>query len=311
MYKTPFRAETISRFKILFSLLVLGFLLWKLITRFEGVQAYDLSRISMSFSFVFSMLSLVFVNLILETSKWRSLVGGLRFWDAFGAVLSGMKAGFVTPNRVGEFAGRNAALPKSIRVKAGLMTIVGSFIQGMVTLIFGVLGMMSFPRWINLEAFQLDNAQFIFGTCILVIGCLICLIFRDKLAKYYHELKECLQSISVNQGLHAFGFAVLRYMVFSFQFYYCLLFCGFDGGYFLGFVGVTVVYAIQSYIPFSGFGELGVRELLAMLVFGAFMPEPWMAAVATFILWCFNICLPVLVGVMFSKFIHRKARHHG
>lgn len=310
MYKTPPRAETINRFKILFSALVLGFLIWKLFARFEGVRTYDLANISVSSTFLLTMLSLTFVNLSFETLKWKSLVGELNLQYGFGAVLSGMKAGFITPNRIGEFAGRNAVLPKSLRVRAGLMTIVGSFIQGTVTFVFGIVGILAFPNWINLETFQVNTVQLMVGASLIGLCLIIGLKFKDRFARHFVELKGHLESISRVQALKSSAFAVLRYAVFSFQFYYCLSICGFNGGYFMGISGIAVVYLIQSFLPFSGFGELGIRELLSILVFGAFMPEPWMAAVATLMLWCFNICLPVFIGLALSKSLSRN-RNHG
>ena len=56
-------------------------------------------------------LVLMIMNWGLEALKWQVLVKStqpLNFIQAFGSVLAGLATGLITPNRIGNFIGRNA-----------------------------------------------------------------------------------------------------------------------------------------------------------------------------------------------------------
>ncbi len=305
MYKTRLRAETIRRFKIFFPIVVVAALLVKGFGSYQDFKHLNLGEFQVPFEFILSMLALTFLNLSFETKKWTSLFEKIDFWPAMSAVIIGIKAGFVTPNRVGEFAGRNSILPRTLRNEAGLMTIVGAFIQGTVTFVFGLVSLVLVPEWMAMSSLHIDVNGVIISLGILILGSATAFFFRHKFANHIKDFKLHLRGISGSKATRALVFAILRYAVFSFQFYYCLYLCGFEGGYITALAGISAIYFIQSFIPFAALGELGVRELLAVLILGVFMPEPWMAALATLILWCFNLLVPVSLGLIFGKYINK------
>ena len=68
--------------------------------------------------FLAAVLLLMPLNWMLEVRKWQVLSSNsvqLSFNDSLKAVLAGLNTGFITPNRIGEFAGRILFLPDNIR----------------------------------------------------------------------------------------------------------------------------------------------------------------------------------------------------
>jgi hypothetical protein len=117
--------------------------------------------------------------------------------------------------------------------------------------------------------------------------------------RFLEDIRESLTHIRQlprKRILAVLMWAGLRYLVFSTQFVLALLILGFEGSIAICYAGVFLLYLCQSYIPGASLGELGVREVLAVFIFGASMPYPLLAALAGFIMWAANIAIPVLIG---------------
>ncbi|MBC8085177.1 MAG: flippase-like domain-containing protein, partial [Hymenobacter sp.] len=91
-------------------------------------------------------LGLVPVNWGIEAWKWWRLARHLEpvsFRRSFRAVLVGLTLGFVTPNRVGDYAGRIIEL-KSRRLDALGAVFLGRYAQLVVTVLAGTAGLTYF-----------------------------------------------------------------------------------------------------------------------------------------------------------------------
>lgn len=220
----------------------------------------------------------------------------------FQSVLYGICSGIFTPNRLGEFVGRSALLPKQIRKKGVMMTLAGSVIQGMITLLFGIVGFFHFPLFAKLKPIIQLNAKVFLTAGFILFGIFLGIIFRKKLIRYLRQYFDSIRHVAKKQIFTATSFGILRYLVFSSQFAIALYACGFSGSLFICYSGIFLLYLCQSYIPLAPLGELGIRELLAVLIFGSFMPNPVLALVASLIIWVANIGIPVLIGSLAIKF---------
>ncbi len=93
----------------------------------------------------YTALLLMPVNWGLEARKWQVLLRPLEklpFWTSFKAILSGVAFSINTPNRIGEYGGRILYVKEGHRWKAVSLTIVGSFSQLIITLLFGLGGLV-------------------------------------------------------------------------------------------------------------------------------------------------------------------------
>jgi hypothetical protein len=242
--------------------------------------------------------TLTFFNIYCESQKWKHLISSeaVDVRSAFAQVVAGICSGFLTPNRIGEFAGRRQMMPQGEKHKAFLVTIAGSGIQGSVTALFGLAGLMYFPFKPSATGVVFAEwVYLIFGIlALLVIG----LVFRKKAHRFKGMLRAIvhLRTLQASDILKAVLWAILRYLIFSTQFVIALVLLGYNGDIATCYAGVFLLYFCQSYIPGAAFGELGVRELLAVMIFGAWMPNPLLGALAGFMVWLANIGLPVLLG---------------
>ena len=299
MYKTLSTALGTAAFRLGLSLTALTFLTalayqnWQL---FSNIRIESLTRILSALSI---LLLLTFFNLFCETRKWQLLIADKTLTQrrAFIQVLSGMCSGFITPNRLGEFAGRIHNMPAEKRKRAVVMTFTGSTIQGTITVLFGIIGIANFPVF----PYHLTDLKtnLLLISSVLLVGTILFFIYGNNpgmLVRFRLSLRE-IRSLRSPIVMKVFIFALFRYIIFSTQFVIALYFLGYEGSLFICYTGVFLLYFCQSYIPGTAFGELGIRELLAVFIFGSFLENPLLAAVAALLVWFANIAIPVLVGV--------------
>lgn len=253
---------------------------------------------------------LTWLNLYCEVRKWFTLLGaqGLSLAEGFRQVLSGMSSGFITPNRLGEFAGRMLFLPKPYRAIAPVSALAGSSIQGAVTFLLGLVAVWVFPVFPD-EATQVKFPYI--GMILLIITVLLLLLsrrLRIRLMQFLGKSVDHMRRLPAHRWMTAAFWAAMRYAVFAVQFVLTLYILGFDGGPILAFAGVFLLYFCQSFIPGPAFGELGIREVLAIIIFGPFMPHPVLAAAAGFTVWLANIAIPVVAGASLVGYSARYGR---
>lgn len=268
---------------------------------------------SRHWGWLLAVILLMPVNWILETQKWRVLIQNfepLPFSKAVFAILSGVTFSIFTPNRIGEYGGRILYVKPENNWKAVLATLVGSYSQLLAILSFGVLGFgifMSF--YFELEPIVLKAVLFLCIALILVL--LFCFYNIDlviPLAKkipFANRFKRVAKNIRIlrnydRQTLNkALMYAVLRYLIYSFQYYLLLVFFGINVGLLEGMTGIATIYLFQTSIPLPPLMGLVARGKLALMIWENFSQNEINILAATFILWIINLIFPALVGTIF------------
>jgi hypothetical protein len=248
-----------------------------------------------------TIFGLLFFNLFAESRKWRALIRTeIDHLQAFRAVLAGYSTATLSPNRIAEFAGRTALFPKEIRPELTTATFVGSFIQGSLTVGFGMVSLLIIPFHADIfKHFDFVGFSWVMG--FVIISFLAIYFFRTKIHEKLSDYILALRQVSFIQVIKAAFWAFLRYITFLFQFYLALLLFGFEGSFLLAACGISFMYMVQSYIPLSSLGELGVREFLCFVLFSSYMVVPIAAVFPALIIWLINIAMPSLTGLIMLK----------
>lgn len=273
------------------TLIVLGcFAFWK----WQDLPSGSIATPDISWSLFLSAAVLSIANLGAEAEKYRSLFGKrlLETSQAFYAVLSGMAIGIWTPNRVGEVLGRVKEAPAKYRLRAFEAGLAGSVVQGVITLVFGLVAVFLFPKSLDLLSGLIPNIPWLVMGGLLVSCILIAVGFKFKNRSGIirsHRLAE------------AFAWGILRYFIFCTQFALLLYSFGFSGSLSEAFSGIALLYLLQSYVPGSFLSELGLREALSVILFAEYFDDPLFAPLAAFCLWVFNIGLPISIRIFFKS----------
>ena len=283
--------------------------------------------ISKDFSFnilLIISLSLLPINILLESIKWKYLISKLETISLFNSikgVLAGISVSLIMPNRTGDYLGRIFILKKANRVQAILSTILGSMAQFLTTLIFGLIALIFYyPEYININ--DGINIWLYIGFISIVLIVIAIMIFTylnfsvfsiiiNRISgKYYKKIEKYAQVFSwYNQKelLNVLLLSIFRYVVFSLQFFLLLEFFGIDINYFVAMMLIAVIYFLMTVIPTIALTEIGVRGSVSLFVFqhhfeklGLWNSEITIGVVsASSILWLINLILPAIAGMIF------------
>jgi len=265
-------------------------------------QTWDLAR----FFFLFPVLLLMFVNWSFEALKWKTLTKPyypMSFKHALQSCLSGISTALNTPNRIGDFIGKIAHLPNKYRQNGLHSSFYSSYSQGLITLIMGWIGWVYYgDRLITNEAFKVAVSAIGFlGICLLIYVFFKRSEFNFIPKKWRQYLTHSPHSTI---KLKIFAYSFLRYLVFATQFYLLLRFMGINLGYITVFLNITLFYLVTSFIPMAFWGEIGVKESVAVWVFSGLIFNSLIIVGTILLLWLINLMIPSLIG---NYFLLKKA----
>lgn len=267
-----------------------------------------------------SIMLLMGLNWITEARKWQLLVRPLEtipLTRAVRAVFSGISLGFFTPNRIGEYPARSLILRKTGMAEGILVTIAGSMAQLLVTMMAGSFSLAFFIQTF-FHSPDIQSVSFVLLSGLLILLPLLMLVLYLNLphirlktpARSPALLEQLIRKLTLfsiyrrQDLLLILLLSVIRYFIFTTQFYLLLRFFGVTINFFHAFELIAVVYLITTLIPSVALTELGIRGSVAIYVFSHYQPiagvDPpvFSAAVlsASVTLWLINIGIPAAMG---------------
>jgi hypothetical protein len=280
---------------------------------------------SRNFAFLLAIvLILVPLNQWLEIIKWKFLIDKLEkvsYWNATKAVLTGISVSMFMPNRVGDYLGRVFVLKEADRLQAVLATIMGGIAQLITTILFGCSALLIFfPHYYDMSS-QL-NIWIYLGLILAVMMMLGTIVFaylnfatfsdiiKRITGRSYARFRKyaiVFSWYSANVLLRVLVLSMMRYMVFSLQFYLLLLAFQVSISYPAAMVLIGLVYLLMTVIPTVALTELGVRGSVSLMIFALYFEplhrwthETSLAVVSsTTVLWLLNLAFPALLGIVF------------
>jgi len=243
------------------------------------------------------ILLLSVLNRFFEILKWKYLASYLRpisLGEATKQVLAGLTAGLFTPNGVGEYAGKALYFDKKETKKVVFLNLICNGIQMILTTIFGVFGLLYFNAEFNVITQK--SIVILFGICFLLFAILF---FSKKVTvkgysieKLIHKINEIPKSIHQKNML----LAILRYLVFSHQYYFLFLAFDVDLPYLILMSVITSVYFLASALPTFQFLDFAVKGSVAVYFFGILGVNEWVVVFVSTLMWFLNVVLPVIWG---------------
>ena len=259
-----------------------------------------------------SILILMFFNWATESIKWQFLLNKIQkqnFIQAIKAVFAGVTVSIFTPNRIGEFAGRIFFLKKEFRIQAVCANITGNLSQLLITLIAGIAGIL-FLLFVKGSLTMLSltsQISFVFAGLLTFIFIFYFfnlekikkLLERFSLIKKYPEFTGVLSLYRRKDILLLLGISLIRYIIFSIQFFLAIKFFGIEMSLLNAGIAISLTWFVMAIIPTVGISEIGVRGSVALFFFGMFVQNPVSVISATLLLWIINLALPAIIGSFF------------
>ncbi|WP_143310705.1 lysylphosphatidylglycerol synthase domain-containing protein [Chitinophaga vietnamensis] len=260
------------------------------------------------------VLVLMIFNWGLEARKWQKLVKPLEdvsFIRAFGAILSGVSLAINTPNRIGEYGGRMLYLKNGNKLKSIAATIVGSFSQLIVTVIFGLIGLMFYmvrfaPATGSSYLAPTIWGKILIGALAIICVLIIMLYFRLEIILSVFKKVRFLRKASVFVQIigrysaadlrYLLLLSALRYVVFSAQYLILLDALGMEFLWWQAFLLNSIIYLVMAVVPTIAIAELGVRGKVSIYFLGLLSSNTVAIAAATGGIWFINLFLPAVLG---------------
>lgn len=253
---------------------------------------------------------LVPLNWLAEVQKWRPFVQrheALSMGKALGAVLAGYSFALFTPNRIGEYGGRILFVSPRHQWKAFAANVVGSIGQYLVLLTGGITGGIWFAGqkmgWSGAQQTKVLCASLpaLLAACFCYfnIGLIIPVIARLPVLKKADGLiskLRLLQDFTRRDLAYVWYWSVLRYAIYSSQYFLLLQFFDIKTGVLMGFSGIATIFLLQTVVPLPAIAGLLVRGSLAIFIWTYFSANEVGILAATFVLWIINLILPALIG---------------
>jgi hypothetical protein len=250
------------------------------------------------------LLILTLFNWFFEILKWKNLVQivqNISFYDALKQSLSALTASLFTPNKIGDYAAKAIYFKSSERRKIILLNLLSHMMQMSVTTVFGIIGICFFMYTYNPEI-----SYYRLGRFIIILGIILSFtVFGAKQTKFtikgfsFQKVKDFVTDISKRTHLKNAVFSIIRYLIFSFQFYFLLQLFGVDVSYFNAMIVITTMYLLASIIPSVFIFDVIVKGSVALYIFEIVGVNDLTILSIITLMWILNFVFPSIIGSFF------------
>ena len=294
--------------KIFIMVAAYGYLIYTFINfeHYEDFSYYFKTHGLENLKYLLGCLLLIPLNWLLESAKWKEVLSKIQvlsLGQAIKSVLIGLTSGFFTPNRVGEPVGRSMFLADGNKTKGVICSLICTLSQSFATLFFVCVAFLFVGEFTGLNG-EADSISLIrnIGIACTVLVCLLYFTLPFWVGKLklksekLQDIASAISQVSYASLLKMSLYSVIRFAVYSFQYFLMLRFFAVSISPVEAFVFIPINYFLVSIIPSVAFAEVGIRGSSAVLVLGTITQNTLGVALAAVALWFINYVIPMLVG---------------
>jgi len=236
------------------------------------------------------------VNWLLEIIKWKKLASvekKVSFFEAFEQSLASLTVSMITPNRIGEYGAK--ALFFEIEKRKNIMglNLIGNLSQLAVTIFFGSIGITFF-----LLNFTVKIPKVTIQNSLILAVILVVLIYFRKQFKV-NKIKIFLTKISKKTYFSILSLSVLRYLIFTHQFYFLLVLFGVELDYFTSLFLIFTIYLLASILPSLTIFDWAIKGSVTIFLFSFVNVNELTIVTITMLMYLLNFAIPAILGSIF------------
>ncbi|MGB6269877.1 MAG: lysylphosphatidylglycerol synthase domain-containing protein [Olleya sp.] len=250
---------------------------------------------------IISLLVLTIFNWFFEIIKWRFLVSKLKRLSVLEATqqsLGALTASLFTPNRIGEYGAKVIYYSKPQQKRILLLNLISNMMQMSITVILGVIGFILFYKNydITIDYFKLSRGL------IIVFVVAMFAFFGMRQNKYQikgfpiEKIRDFVSNLGATYLVIGLFLSLLRYSIFSFQFYFILTLFGVELSYFEAMIIITSMYLFTSIIPTISIFDVVIKGSVAVYLFGFATINELTILSVILLMWLLNFALPSVFG---------------
>lgn len=251
-----------------------------------------------------SIISLLFLscfNWFLEILKWQKLVSvsqNITFKMALEQSLGSLTASLFTPNRIGEYGAKAIYYKNEFKKRIVLINLLSNLLQMSVTLILGGIGLSFFLLEYQITL-NYTKILLISVIAILITAIIVVVIGKTKFSiKGFslEKIKAFILNYPKNIIIYGFRLSLMRYLIFSFQFFYFLTIFGIEISYLQSMMLITTMYLFTSIMPSIFIFDVVVKGSVAVYLFTFIGANTATVLSIVTLMWLFNFVLPSILG---------------
>jgi len=185
------------------------------------------------------------------------------------------------------------------KLEAGFLSIIGSFSQLLMTLVFGIISFLILkPLSVPFD--------FVLSALVLIVSCIVLIYILPKLSivkrsKLYQALQHAITILTYKDIVRLIAFSLLRYCLFLIP--YALLALHFnlitDGFILTSLLSISCIYLLQTISPNFILTDVAIRISVPALVFsGTIHSMNGLEYIPGLIIYLFNVLIPMCLGAI-------------
>jgi hypothetical protein len=250
------------------------------------------------------LLCFTLANWFFEILKWKALVSFLRkisFVAAAKQSLGSLTASLFTPNRIGEYGAKAIYFQKGTRKKAMLLNLLGNMMQMATTVVFGTLGLIYFTTHfeVAIDGYRFKKAAYFLAVLFVFVMTGSIKGYQKIRGFYIDKILMFVRSLPLQIHFQNAFYSIVRYLIFSHQFYFLLRLFGVEGDYITLLSLISSMYFIASIVPGLALLDWLIKGSVAIWIFGFIHVNELIIVTITLLMWLLNFGLPALIGSYF------------
>tara|TARA_R110002073_G_scaffold336208_1_gene531000 strand:+ start:149152 stop:149958 length:807 start_codon:yes stop_codon:yes gene_type:complete len=240
-------------------------------------------------------------NWFFEILKWKTLVSyckKITFVAAAKQSLGSLTASLFTPNRIGEYGAKAIYYKKGTRKKIMLLNLISNSTQMGVTVLFGSIGLLYFLLHfdVTIELFSLRKLAYLMVLLILLIVLGSTFGFKKIRGFYIDKIIHFIKNIPAHIQFKNVLFSIIRYLIFSHQFYFLVYTFGIQTDYHTAMALISSMYLLASLVPSLSFFDWLIKGSVAVWVFSFIQADELIIITITLVMWLLNFGIPAIFG---------------
>jgi len=246
------------------------------------------------------MLFFTIINHFLEIKKWKTLTKSVKknsWFEATEQSLASLTFSIITPNRIGEYGAKVLYYPNNKRKQILLLNFAGNFYQLAITIILGMISLVYLCKYASFSII-LSQISIIIIIALPVVAAIFYSL-KEKYSTINDWFSKIIELLSVKNNKIVILISLLRYLVFSHQFYFLIQCFKLNISYLEAMTAISSVYLIASFIPILSLFDVALKGSVAIIVFSIFGIDSIQILSITTLMWLLNFAFPAIVGSYF------------
>lgn len=253
------------------------------------------------------VLLLMPINWGIESYKWKSITQqteNISYITAIKSVFSGICFGNIAPGRAVEFLAKIFYFKPENRPKITVLHFINGMFQMLITVSVGVISIIYKFNQTNQSSYLV---YFIIGGGILLIFFFCWAIsnvtfIQQKLQfiKWFKKMDlKSHESFSKTLIIKLVLLSILRYFVFTIQFYLIYNALIPQNHFIQIFMSIAAYFMLTSLIPMISYIEPAIRAAIALFVFNNNGDNTITIVLSSTFVWIINVVVPSVIGYIF------------